>query len=57
MEVYSSGFTKSRSKTKKVIVLDLDETIGSFGELYLLWTNVSIEKNQKNFNDIFDLYP
>lgn len=33
-EIYVSN------KVKKVIVLDLDETIGSFSDLYLLWTTI-----------------
>ena len=54
LEVYSSSYVKSKSTNKKVIVLDLDETIGSFRELYILWT---IDKTQKRFNDLLDLYP
>ena len=59
MEVYSNNYIKSKSKSKhkKVVVFDLDETIGSFGELYLLWNNIIVEKNQTNFNNLLDLYP
>lgn len=47
-------------KINKVIVFDIDETIGSFYELMLLWNcfeqfNVSL--NQEIFNDLLDLFP
>lgn len=62
VEVYSGGYIKSKSinTNTKVIVLDLDETIGSFGELYVLWSlglNSNIERNQKTFDELLDLYP
>lgn len=47
----------------KSIVFDLDETIGSFSDLHILWTglnniqNFSHENDQNIFNAIFDLYP
>jgi hypothetical protein len=40
-----------------VIVLDLDETIGSFGELFILWNNAISDKTQSQFNTLMDLYP
>jgi hypothetical protein len=63
-EIYIS----KKYKTKKVIVFDLDETIGSFGDFYKLWeiiynfTLKSIEINNSNFldklfDDLLDLYP
>jgi hypothetical protein len=61
LEVYSNNYIKNNKPTnKKVIVLDLDETIGSFGELYLIWSfglSSKIERNQQTFNDLLDLYP
>jgi len=57
IEVYSNGYIKSKSTNRKVIVLDLDETIGSFGELYILWNNVIADKTQSQFNALLDLYP
>lgn len=62
LEVYSNGYIKSKfsNTNKKVIVLDLDETIGSFGELYLLWSlglPSNVERNQQTFNDLLDIYP
>ena len=51
----------------KVVVFDLDETIGSFSDLYLIWTaifNTGIYKGPTNpqiiqtiFNELLDLYP
>ena len=53
-------------KINKVVVFDLDETIGSFGELMVLWNclelikdkyKLSFEPNQDLFNIFLDLYP
>lgn len=41
----------------KVIVFDMDETIGSFQDLAILWTLGVDEKNQETFNQLLDLYP
>ena len=57
IEVYSNGYIKSKSTNRKVIVLDLDETIGSFGELYILWNTMISDKTQTQFNALLDLYP
>ena len=45
-------------KNKKVIVFDLDETIGSFGELYILWNILqNYGGNYHLFDELLDLYP
>lgn len=53
-------------KLNKVVVFDLDETIGSFRELFILWNslenicrehNIAIIPDQSLFNNILDLYP
>lgn len=46
------------SSAPKVIVFDLDETLGSFSHLEILW-NTLLLYNQNNirFNDLLDLYP
>ena len=50
-------------KYQKIIVFDLDETIGSFSDLYILWSGLknildfSSENEQDRFNEILDLYP
>lgn len=56
-----------KSTSSKIIVFDLDETIGSFGDLDILWrglleyTNInsyfSFNDTQENFNELLDLYP
>ena len=45
---------------KKVIVFDIDETIGSFFEVMLLWNcfeELNIILNQQTFNELLDLFP
>ena len=45
----------------KIIVFDLDETIGCFSELFILWSGIRhIDPtffNQNKFNALLDLYP
>jgi hypothetical protein len=55
------------SNASKIIVLDLDETIGSFVDLDILWRGLIeygntneyfiFQKTQENFNELLDLYP
>ena len=47
------------SKTPlKVVVLDLDETLGSFADLYILWTGIKlIWPSCSSFYDLCELYP
>lgn len=43
---------------KKVVVFDLDETLGSFGDLYLLWTGIQhILPKYEDFHSFTDIYP
>lgn len=43
---------------QKAIAFDLDETIGSFADLYSIWTNLeSSSRTQQNFNVLIELYP
>lgn len=43
---------------KKVVVFDLDETLGSFGDLYLLWSGVQhILPKYSDFFGFTDIYP
>jgi hypothetical protein len=54
-------------KCSKVVVFDLDETIGNFADLYLIWTaifntgiytgTVNANVAQLIFNELLDLYP
>jgi hypothetical protein len=56
---------KNKIQSEKVITFDLDETLGSFGELYILWQAITeyYKKVEKlhDMNSIFytllDLYP
>jgi hypothetical protein len=52
--------------SSKIVVFDLDETLGYFMELGMFWdslkiyikhNNINQEINQKLFNDVLDLYP
>jgi len=43
---------------KKVVVFDLDETLGSFGDLYLLWSGIKhIFPKYLDFHSFTDIYP
>jgi hypothetical protein len=66
VQVYKGGlFRPSRNlrikSRKKVIVFDLDETIGSFADLEILWTALGeldcFKQTQESFNRLLDLYP
>lgn len=59
-------FKQPPKKNKKVITLDLDETIGSFSHLHILWNGImrfynknGLSENDKEqlFFQLFDLYP
>lgn len=56
---YKSSGVKSNKK--KVVVFDLDETIGSFADLEILWTALcelnTFEQTQESFNALLELYP
>lgn len=59
LQVYK-GKNYRRAKTKntsRVIAFDLDETLGSFVDLDLLWRTFMKHKITVNFNDLLDLYP
>lgn len=48
---------KSEQSPKKVVIFDLDETIGSFGDLHLLWNNLPPANGNASFRAILDIYP
>jgi len=53
-----SGVTTAVSKPSKIVVFDLDETLGSFGDLFLLWTGIKhINPEFDSFIELLDLYP
>ena len=71
INIYNSKYAKkiilpNQLKLNKVIVFDLDETLGSFNELTQLWIclekikelfNIFLDLNQDYFNRLLDLYP
>ena len=43
---------------EKVVVFDLDETLGCFSDLFILWSGIrNICPHFERFDDLFDLYP
>ena len=48
-----------REKTReKILVFDFDETLGCFGDLYILWSGIRhIYPRFDHFDELFDLYP
>jgi len=64
LKIYKgSCFTKKYiKKYQKMIAFDLDETLGSFADLNILWCGLQkitkkSDSEQNNFNHILDLYP
>lgn len=63
-EIYKGrNFSRPRSKNnEKVVAFDLDETLGSFTDLEILWRGILQCFNQNepvsiSFSDVLDLYP
>jgi hypothetical protein len=59
IQIYKgNAFLKSNKKSKRVIAFDLDETLGSFSDLELLWKLLrNIPNININFNELMDIYP
>lgn len=61
--IYKSPYydKKRKNKYKKVLVFDLDETLGDFTDLELLWSCSDMYSTKKNdfelFKKLLDLYP
>jgi hypothetical protein len=65
--VHPNSFVKQKNvNVAKHFVFDLDETIGSFSELNILWKGlvqldkmgvIKFEQSQNNFNIVLDIYP
>jgi len=51
---FNNNMKLKRSK-KKVIIFDLDETLGSFVDLEILWK--ALNTTEIDFNELFDIYP
>lgn len=56
-EIYHS----EKNKNGKIFIFDLDETLGSFSDLYILWKTLEkyiyIDNKLLFFHKLFDLYP
>jgi hypothetical protein len=59
IQIYKGKFFSFHRKSPVVIAFDLDETLGSFTDLEILWrTILSFQKNKPiDFNKLLDLYP
>ncbi len=60
VQIYKGKFTHNQKSPKysKVIVLDLDETLGEFSELAILWNYLpDANRTQDDFNKLLDMYP
>jgi len=58
VKIYPGRFHPISSPSKqKVIVFDLDETLGYFSDLVSLWYVIALKKTQQNFNALLDQYP
>ena len=64
VQIYQRATREPVPPSKKVVIFDLDETIGSFGDLYTLWKYLHAEKGYPAFEEsklrlhrILDLYP
>jgi len=59
--IYDGNFRlrETTEKYSKVIVLDLDETVGDFSEMIILWKIVQSQTamTQDDFNHIMDIFP
>lgn len=49
--------SEKTEKNGKVIIFDLDETIGSFSDLYILWNTIEKHSLSIDFSNLLDLYP
>lgn len=61
IEIYKGSYYSKRRKvrSKKVVAFDLDETLGSFIDLEILWDLIKKYNHHVliDFNDVLDLYP
>jgi hypothetical protein len=58
VKIFPGKFHPISSPSKqKVIVFDLDETLGYFSDLVDLWYVIALKKTQHNFNALLDQYP
>jgi hypothetical protein len=49
---------KEEKRVEKVVVFDLDETLGCFGDLYIIWCGLKhVSPGFDHFDELLDLYP
>ena len=58
VEIYKGDYFSKhkKSRAKKVVVFDFDETLGSFVDLEILWSMITQYKHTIDFNDVLDIY-
>ena len=56
MESGSSSVISDTTTPLKIVVFDLDETLGYFSEFGMFWSAIGL-KTQQDFNETLDLYP
>lgn len=58
VEIYKGEYFSKhkKSRAKKVVVFDFDETLGSFVDLEILWSMITQYKHTIDFNDVLDIY-
>ena len=53
-----SDVIEENTYPRKMIVFDLDETLGCFGDLFIMWSGVRhLHPSYDSFEALFDLYP
>jgi hypothetical protein len=66
IQIYKKGFVHKSKDTNKVLIFDMDETLGCFTDLVALWNVIESEhlqfskvytSKQDSFNALMDLYP
>lgn len=61
IEIYKSSYYSKPKKIRvnRVVVFDLDETLGSFVDLEILWKTINKyrQQHQVDFDSLLDLYP
>ena len=56
MDLGSSSVFSDTTTPLKIVVFDLDETLGYFSEFGMFWSAIGL-KTQQDFNETLDLYP
>jgi hypothetical protein len=62
IKIYEGKYVKHKSENrKKIFVFDLDETLGQFSDMTILWHALVrehvLQDSQQSFNELMDLFP